>query len=129
MVGSSPAVYECSAMRIQYVVFWIFHRNQFAPKISSLIRVMRTPRGIIVTLDIFLNTSLRRLTVSLWFSPLRLISFLETTCNFISGLNASSPVANSSKDFEYAWKFLFSYDGSAATFSSYRRDVECLLLW
>lgn len=32
-------------------------------------------------------------------------------------------------DYEYAWKFLYSYTGSSATFNSYRREVERLLQW
>ncbi len=32
-------------------------------------------------------------------------------------------------DLEYALKFLFSYNGSQATFNSYRREIERLLQW
>jgi len=32
-------------------------------------------------------------------------------------------------DLEYALKFLYSYNGSTATFNSYRRDLERLLQW
>jgi len=32
-------------------------------------------------------------------------------------------------DFEYAWKFIYSYNGSSATFNVYRREVERLLQW
>ena len=33
------------------------------------------------------------------------------------------------KDFELAAKFLYSYNGSSATFNSYRREIERLLQW
>lgn len=33
------------------------------------------------------------------------------------------------EDLEYALKFLFSYNGSTATFNSYRREIERLLQW
>jgi len=32
-------------------------------------------------------------------------------------------------DYEYAWKFIYSYNGSSATFNVYRREVERLLQW
>ncbi len=32
-------------------------------------------------------------------------------------------------DFEYALKFLYSYNGSSATFNSYRREIERILQW
>ena len=32
-------------------------------------------------------------------------------------------------DYEYAWKFLYSYNGSSATFNSYRREIERIILW
>jgi len=32
-------------------------------------------------------------------------------------------------DYEYAWKFLYSYNGSTATFNSYRREIERIILW
>lgn len=32
-------------------------------------------------------------------------------------------------DYEYAWKFIFSYNGSSATFNVYRREIERLLQW
>ncbi len=35
----------------------------------------------------------------------------------------------SETDLEYVLKFLFSYNGSTATFNSYRRDLERLLQW
>jgi len=38
-------------------------------------------------------------------------------------------IENSSTDYEYAWKFLYSYNGSTATFNSYRREIERLILW
>ena len=41
----------------------------------------------------------------------------------------SKKVAGSGIDFEYALKFLYSYNGSSATFNSYRREIERLLQW
>ena len=32
-------------------------------------------------------------------------------------------------DFEYSLKFLYSYNGSIATYNSYRREIERLLQW
>ena len=39
------------------------------------------------------------------------------------------PVAGADQDLEYALKFLYSYNGSTATFNSYRREIERLLQW
>ncbi len=39
------------------------------------------------------------------------------------------PVVGADVDLEYALKFLYSYNGSTATFSSYRREIERLLQW
>lgn len=44
---------------------------------------------------------------------------------FFEGAVAS----NAETDYEYALKFLYSYQGSKATFNSYRREVERLLQW
>lgn len=41
----------------------------------------------------------------------------------------SQPLMGADQDLEYASKFLYSYNGSKATFNSYRRDVERLLHW
>lgn len=38
-------------------------------------------------------------------------------------------IAGADVDLEYALKFLYSYNGSTATFSSYRREIERLLQW
>lgn len=38
-------------------------------------------------------------------------------------------VANADLDLEYALKFLYSYNGSSATFNAYRREIERLLQW
>jgi len=38
-------------------------------------------------------------------------------------------VAEADRDLEYALKFLYSYNGSSATFNSYRREIERLLQW
>ena len=40
-----------------------------------------------------------------------------------------TPVVGAEIDYEYAWKFIYSYNGSSATFSAYRREVERLLQW
>ncbi|MDH5377592.1 MAG: site-specific integrase [Gammaproteobacteria bacterium] len=33
------------------------------------------------------------------------------------------------QDYEYAWKYLWSYNGSTATFNAYRREVERVIQW
>ncbi len=38
-------------------------------------------------------------------------------------------LSKSEIDYEYSWKFLYSYNGSSATFNSYRREIERILLW
>lgn len=38
-------------------------------------------------------------------------------------------VAGADIDLEYAMKYLYSYNGSSATFNSYRREIERLLQW
>jgi len=38
-------------------------------------------------------------------------------------------VNDADTDLEYALKFLYSYNGSSATFNSYRREIERLLQW
>ena len=38
-------------------------------------------------------------------------------------------MAGADQDLEYALKFLYSYNGSSATFNSYRREIERLLQW
>lgn len=40
-----------------------------------------------------------------------------------------SPGVDSDQNLEYALKFLYSYNGSTATFNSYRREIERLLQW
>ena len=32
-------------------------------------------------------------------------------------------------DYEYSWKFIYSYNGSSSTFNAYRREIERLLQW
>ncbi len=39
------------------------------------------------------------------------------------------PIPGADQDLEYALKFLYSYNGSTATFNSYRREIERLLQW
>ena len=41
----------------------------------------------------------------------------------------SSKISGVDTDLEFALKFLYSYNGSTATFNSYRRDLERLLQW
>ncbi|MAR90385.1 MAG: integrase [Pseudomonadales bacterium] len=43
--------------------------------------------------------------------------------------NNQKPVVGSQIDYEYALKFLYSYEGSKATFNAYRRELERLLQW
>src|SRR5690606_9794789 len=38
-------------------------------------------------------------------------------------------IAGADEDLEYALKFLYSYNGSSATFNAYRREIERLLQW
>lgn len=38
-------------------------------------------------------------------------------------------IAGASVDYEYALKFLHSYNGSTATFNAYRREIERLIQW
>lgn len=38
-------------------------------------------------------------------------------------------IAGADDDLEYALKFLYSYNGSTATFNAYRREIERLLQW
>lgn len=40
-----------------------------------------------------------------------------------------APLAGADQDLEFALKFLYSYNGSSATFNSYRREIERLLQW
>lgn len=42
---------------------------------------------------------------------------------------SKAPVTDSETDYEYALKYLFSYNGSTATFNAYRREIERLLQW
>jgi len=39
------------------------------------------------------------------------------------------PLPGADQDLEYVLKFLYSYNGSSATFNSYRRELERLLQW
>ena len=42
--------------------------------------------------------------------------------------NQEETLPKSEIDYEYSWKFLYSYNGSSATFNSYRREIERILL-
>ena len=64
-------------------------------------------------------------------------SFLEALHHLLSSSNNFKSQDQSTLDFakrycqefEYAYKFLWSYDGSTATFNSYRRELERFLQW
>jgi site-specific recombinase XerD len=53
--------------------------------------------------------------------------FKRTTFNAAPYLDAKMKAADI--DLEYALKFLYSYNGSTATYNSYRREIERLLQW
>jgi site-specific recombinase XerD len=57
-------------------------------------------------------------------SPFTIKSF-DTSIFFPS----ANPLEKSEIDYEYSWRFLYSYNGSTATFNSYRREIERILLW
>ena len=42
---------------------------------------------------------------------------------------ANLPIVGAEDDYDYALKFLYSYNGSTATFNAYRRELERLLQW
>ena len=42
---------------------------------------------------------------------------------------SETPVEGAALDYEVALKFLYSYNGSTATFNAYRREIERLLQW
>ncbi|MFK5893847.1 MAG: site-specific integrase [Pseudomonadota bacterium] len=48
---------------------------------------------------------------------------------FTAELFINKTIRGADTDLEYALKFLYSYNGSAATFNSYRREIERLLQW
>ena len=47
----------------------------------------------------------------------------------ISGLFDGKEITGAVLDYEYALKFLYSYQGSSATFNAYRRELERFLQW
>jgi len=49
--------------------------------------------------------------------------------NFSAKLLLKKTLPDADIDLEYALKFLYSYNGSSATFNSYRREIERLLQW
>lgn len=49
--------------------------------------------------------------------------------HFSAGSFLDQPVDGADTDLESALKFLYSYNGSTATFNSYRREIERLLQW
>lgn len=42
---------------------------------------------------------------------------------------SGAEIVGADEDLEYALKFLYSYNGSSATFNAYRREIERLLQW
>lgn len=48
---------------------------------------------------------------------------------FSAAAYLDQPIVGADVDLEYALRFLYSYNGSTATFSSYRREIERLLQW
>lgn len=48
---------------------------------------------------------------------------------FSSAVFTDDTIADADIDLEYSLKFLYSYNGSTATYNSYRREVERLLQW
>lgn len=48
---------------------------------------------------------------------------------FSAAEHLQQPVDGADQDLEFALKFVYSYNGSSATFNSYRREVERLLQW
>lgn len=48
---------------------------------------------------------------------------------FIADTYTRNKIAGANTDFEFVLKFLYSYNGSTATFNSYRRELERLLQW
>ncbi len=59
-------------------------------------------------------------------SPIPLFDTLE---NFNAQTNNINEMALNSEDFRHAHQFLYTYRGSNATFTSYRREIERLLHW
>lgn len=66
-------------------------------------------------------------------SPHPIIDTLEHTQDPFRSRDFSvshiTELKNADADYEYALRFLYSYNGSTATFNSYRREVERLLQW
>jgi len=70
-------------------------------------------------------------------SPIPLFDSLKETSNPFKQTNFtiksfaldSKPPAGAKTDFEHALKFLYSYNGSPATYNAYRRELERFLQW
>lgn len=62
-------------------------------------------------------------------NPFRDLSLLDRTFSAAHWAHQSENVADYRADLEFSLKFLYSYNGSSATFNSYRRDLERLLHW
>ena len=56
-------------------------------------------------------------------------SFQQTNFSTAAFFSGEQSVPGSEVDLEFALKFLISYNGSTATFNSYRREIERLLQW
>ena len=67
--------------------------------------------------------------------PIPIIDNLEFIGNpfkqrgFTSSCYLETQIPGADLDLEYALKFLYSYNGSSATYNSYRREIERLLQW
>ncbi len=80
------------------------------------------------------------ITISLLFmaksknNPVPIIDNIEFIGNPFKQIVVSIPeqcrgIENQKEDLEFSLKFLYSYNGSKATFNSYRREIERLLQW
>lgn len=49
--------------------------------------------------------------------------------HFSTNIYLPSKISGTEADLEFTLKFLYSYNGSTATFNSYRREIERLLQW
>ncbi len=53
----------------------------------------------------------------------------KTKCFSAAPFLSTNIILGADRDLEFSLKFLYSYNGSTATFNSYRRDLERLLQW
>jgi len=57
-------------------------------------------------------------------NPFKVNHFSAIACT-----EKAATIPGSDIDYEYAWKYLWSYTGSSATFNAYRREIERLIQW